>query len=160
MSRCDNCGQISWPKIGIVYDSDDPLHQGRAKLLLPWVSEDENEPYGVWARPLMFGSGARGYGVFIPPQKGTEVLVWGLEGELFHLFYFPLFNEENLVPPDSQDSATAVLRFPGDLKIIAGANIQIDGGEIFINSLYGTTQIDGAAGIVFHPDNDGSPDDE
>jgi hypothetical protein len=140
----------SFPKIGRVHDSDDPLHQGRAQLILPWI--DEIEPYGVWARPLLFSSGAGGHGAFFPPQKGTEVLVWGLEGELFHLFYLPIFNEDNLVPPDSQDSATAVMRFPGDLKIICAGDLFIEGGEVIIQSAYGDVQIGAAAALVLDPD--------
>jgi phage protein D len=56
---------------GIVTNNNDPNHQGRVKVALPWLSPDYETD---WAFVLQFGAGKRTGAMFLP-EVGDEVLV-------------------------------------------------------------------------------------
>jgi uncharacterized protein involved in type VI secretion and phage assembly len=64
--------------IGQVSDVNDPQHQGRVKLALPWLSEDY---VSDWARTMQPGAG-KDRGAMVVPEVGDEVLVAFEQGDI------------------------------------------------------------------------------
>jgi phage protein D/phage baseplate assembly protein gpV len=64
--------------IGIVSDCDDPEHQGRVRIKLPWLSDDYASD---WARVVSVGGGDK-RGIAFVPEVNDEVLVAFEQGDV------------------------------------------------------------------------------
>lgn len=136
----------------LVVDNQDPEHQHRIKVIIPiW---DETNAHDEWVKQMGGFAGSRGYGNWDIPAIGSEVVLFSERGEGVHLYYQPVYNENNLTPGDFNDETSRGMRSDGDLKFICNGDFIIEGGRVLIKSRYGTIQISGAAGIIFNPEDE------
>lgn len=142
---------------GIVAANDDPEHRHRIKVIIPHMNnEDEQDKvFDEWVEQMGGFAGSGGYGSFDIPRKGTEVLLFSEWGQGERLFYLAIYNETNLVPGDFNDETARGMRSDGDMKFICSGDLILEGGRILMKSAFGTMQIDAAAGIIFHPKDEG-----
>ena len=117
---------------GIVVDNKDPEHRCRVQCKIPLV--DEENVYPIWARRINLFTGGPGYGDFHPPEKGTEVVLWGRLNDTHNLFYAPLYNESYPVPTDFRNFSTRGMRVDGNYKLIIDGNLYIRAGNIIVES--------------------------
>jgi hypothetical protein len=117
---------------GIVAENKDPEHRCRVQCKIPLV--DEENVYPIWARRINLFTGGPGYGDFHPPEKGTEVVLWGRLNDMHNLFYAPLYNEDYPVPTDFRNLSTRGIRNDGNYSIITDGHLYIRAGTITIES--------------------------
>lgn len=58
----------------VVEDTQDKDQMGQVLVRLPWATDEEGSPILMWAR-LAAPLAGNGYGAWLPPDPGTEVLV-------------------------------------------------------------------------------------
>lgn len=117
---------------GIVAKNDDPENRCRVQCRIPII--DEDEIHEVWARRFQLFVGAPGYGDYFVPELGVAVMLIGRFGDTNNLFYAPLFNEQNVAPPDFTDASIFGFRTQGDFKLITELDLQIRAGRISLES--------------------------
>jgi len=71
-------GAMTGVVVAQISDARDPQHQGRVKLLFPWLSDDY---VSDWARTVQPGAG-KDRGSFVLPEVGDEVLVAFEQGDI------------------------------------------------------------------------------
>ncbi len=81
--------------IGIVTNNDDPENQGRVKVKLPALTEDDESD---WARVVNIGGGA-GRGTHMLPEVNDEVLVGFEHGDIHHPYILGGLWNGNDQPP-------------------------------------------------------------
>lgn len=64
----------------VVVDVQDPDNQGRVKIRLPWIDEDEGQQATAWARLSTLMAGAS-RGTFLVPDPDDEVLIAFMAGD-------------------------------------------------------------------------------
>lgn len=85
--------------IGVVTDNQDPLGQGRVKVMFPWLSADHTSD---WARTIALGAGAE-RGIEFLPEVGDEVLVGFEMGNINYPYVLGgLWNGKD-APPEKSD---------------------------------------------------------
>lgn len=89
-----------------VVDVADPHQQGRVKIELPWVAEDEGRVATAWARLATLMAGAD-RGTWFIPEVDDEVLVSFMAGDPRHpVVIGALWNGAD-APPETMDGAGA-----------------------------------------------------
>lgn len=89
--------------IGIVTDNQDPLGQGRVKVMFPWLSNEHNSN---WARLVAPGAGKE-RGIEFLPEVNDEVLVGFELGDIHHPFVLGgLWNGQDPPPLPSNQIIT------------------------------------------------------
>lgn len=84
----------------LVRDVNDPDGQGRVKIVLPWVAEQEGEQAAVWARLATLMAGAE-RGSWFVPEPDDEVLVAFAAGDPRHpIVIGALWNGRDAAPED------------------------------------------------------------
>lgn len=124
---------------GIVAVNEDPERRHRIKVIIP--SMDEEKVRDEWVEQLGVYVGGPGFGSFYLPAVGSEVRLFGRLGQKHNLVYLSVYNEDFIVPPDFEDSATCGVRAPGDMKMIAEGDLQLRAGGMQLES-------DGAFSII------------
>lgn len=101
---------------GVVEAVDDPDHEGRVRLKLPWFDEDEVTD---WCRSANLFAG-NGYGSTWTPEKGDEVLVGFVHGDLrFPVVLGGLYNGQDKPPAFREgDRNEKVLRSKAGHEIV------------------------------------------
>ncbi|MCA9605987.1 MAG: type IV secretion protein Rhs [Myxococcales bacterium] len=88
----------------VVVDVADPDGQGRVRVRLPWVAEDEGEQATAWARLSTLMAGA-GRGTWFVPEPEDEVLVAFVAGDpRWPVVVGALWNGVD-TPPETMDGA-------------------------------------------------------
>jgi phage baseplate assembly protein V len=88
--------------IAIVEDNNDPDKRGRVKVSYPWFDEGT---ISDWCRVRQFCAGP-GYGAFFVPEKGDEVLVAFVHGDMDEpIVLGGLYNGQD-APPSYRDGST------------------------------------------------------
>lgn len=96
--------------IGLVTDNQDPIGQGRVKLIFPWLSADHGS---TWARIVAPGAG-KNRGIQFMPEVNDEVLVGFEQGDMQHPYVIGgLWNGKDAPPLNTSDST-----------VINGSNVQ------------------------------------
>jgi hypothetical protein len=111
---------------GIVVENEDPERQHRIKVLIPAL--DEERVYDKWVRQIGVQVLAPGFGSFFIPPIGSEVVLFGRLGQKHNLYYMSVYNEDFIVPPDFENTATCGFRAPGDMKMISEGDLQLRAG--------------------------------
>lgn len=125
----------------IVAENEDPERQHRVKVVIPAI--DEERVHDKWVRQLGVYVGGPGFGSFFVPAKGSEVVLFGRLGQKHNLYYLSVYNEDFIVSPDFENSATCGVRAPGDLKFLAEGDMQLNAGGLQIETV-------GAVNIIAH----------
>ena len=81
--------------IGIVTNNDDPENQGRVKVKLPALTEDDESD---WARVVNIGGGSH-RGTHVLPEVNDEVLVGFEHGDIHHPYILGGLWNGNDQPP-------------------------------------------------------------
>ncbi|HKO43324.1 MAG TPA: phage baseplate assembly protein V [Pyrinomonadaceae bacterium] len=126
----------------IVAENEDPEHQHRIKVVIPTM--DEHQVRDEWVRPMVPYVGGPGFGSFLVPPRGTEVVLFGRLGQKHNLFYLSVYNEDCPVPTDFQQQhpeTVAGFRVPGDFKLIVEGDLQIRCNRLHLET-------DGAINII------------
>lgn len=124
--------------IGLVEDVDDPDHEGRVKVKYPWFDEGT---VSDWCRVRQLYAG-NGYGTFFVPEKGDEVLVAFVHGDMDEpIVLGGLYNGQDK-PPTYRDGSSKdekVIRTKGGHQITLDDSdsakkiaIETDGGHSFV----------------------------
>src|SRR5258708_25105031 len=116
----------------IVAENEDPEHQHRIKVIIPLL--DENNVRDEWVRQMGCYVGGPGYGSFLLPAIGSEVVLFGRLGQKYNLFYMSVYNEDYIVPADFSSSVMSGYRVPGQFKIIADQLMQLRGSRLRIEA--------------------------
>jgi len=116
----------------IVAENEDPEHQHRIKVIIPLL--DENNVRDEWVRQMGCYVGGPGYGSFLLPAIGSEVVLFGRLGQKYNLFYMSVYNEDYVVPADFRDTSVCGIRAPGQLKLIADQLMQLRGSRLRIEA--------------------------
>ncbi len=98
-------GVDRWPGVvlGLVTNTDDPLHWGRVKLKFPWLSD---EAESAWARVMGAGAGSEA-GQYNLPDVGDEVLVAFEHGDFSRPFVLGgVWNGQADIPPEAAKAKT------------------------------------------------------
>lgn len=81
--------------VGIVTDNNDPSHQGRVKVMFPWLTSDHASD---WARVVVVGGGDQ-RGIEFLPEVNDEVLVGFEMGNIHHPYILGgLWNGQDAPP--------------------------------------------------------------
>lgn len=107
----------------LVTDVADPDAQGRVKVKLPWVGEEDGESAQAWARVATLMAGP-GRGTWFIPDVDDEVLISFMAGDPRHpVVIGSLWNGQD-APPETMDGAgDNVLR---TIKTESGHVLQFD----------------------------------
>lgn len=138
----------------IVEENEDPEHQHRIKVVIP--SLDEHRVRDEWVKQLVAFVGPPGYGSCFVPEKGSEVVLFGRLGEKHTLYYISVYNESFVVPADFSRNgavgspAIAGIRAPGDLRLIADADLQLRCSGGHFESDKGAINITSPAGVFIN----------
>lgn len=146
---------------GPVIDNVDPQKQGRVRVRLPGVMDNDGTP---WARPMgLPGAGTMQRGTFAVPPIGAEVGVMFVHGDPDQPRYFCGYPGENETPAEVQEAsaedATKVYKHesdrfyfliddrPGKWRAAlvdkkSGTMVEVDGVNLGVN-------ITGATGVTF-----------
>jgi uncharacterized protein involved in type VI secretion and phage assembly len=87
-----------------VTDIKDPDSQGRVKVRLPWMPDNEGGGYEVWARLAVLMAGA-GRGTWFIPDVGDEVLVVFEGGDARRPYVVGCLWNGSDSPPEQMDGA-------------------------------------------------------
>jgi hypothetical protein len=117
---------------GIVAVNEDPEHQHRIKVIIPFL--DESSVFDKWIRPIGVFVLGPGYGSFFVPPLGSEVTLFARLGGKHNLFYASAYNENFVVPADFRDTAVSGFRVPGELKLISELDLQLRSGRTHIET--------------------------
>lgn len=161
-------GRLFGVYIGVVTDVQDPDGQGRVKIRLPWVGEDDGSQATAWARLATFMAG-NDRGSWFVPEPEDEVLVSFVAGDPRHpIVTGALWNGQD-APPEQMDAennrrtiksrAGHILRFDDtagaakvELLTAGGHRLELDdgaGGIITVRHSNGATiEIDAAGKIT------------
>lgn len=152
---------------GVVVDVQDPDGQGRVKVRLPWVGEDDGAQATAWARLATLMAGAD-RGTWFVPAVDDEVLVAFVAGDPRHpVVTGALWNGRD-TPPETMDAENTrrtiqtrtghVLRFDeaaggGRVEILTagGHRVVLDdaaGGTVTVTHAGGATIEMDAAGSI------------
>lgn len=111
--------------IGIVTKNKDPNGEGRIKVKLPWLSE-QNETDWVKITTIMAG---KDFGVFFLPEVGDEVLMAFEQGDVNYPYVIGSLWSGKDIPPESNSDGENNIRM---IKTRSGHEITFDdtsGGE-------------------------------
>jgi uncharacterized protein involved in type VI secretion and phage assembly len=105
---------------GVVVDRNDPEKLGRIRFAVPGLIE----PASPWAYPAgTLGGGSKDCGFFAVPEKGAEVYVFFVGGDIDEPRYFAghwgITNQGNEVPEEAQ-------RQPPDNRVLATKHFRIE----------------------------------
>jgi uncharacterized protein involved in type VI secretion and phage assembly len=101
---------------GLVVDPQDKEGQGRMLVELPWAYDPQSGPLRVWAR-LVGPLAGNGYGAWLPPEAGAEVLVAFAHGDPRNPYIVGSLWNGRDQPPTSASSGERVIRTPGGLAL-------------------------------------------
>jgi phage baseplate assembly protein V len=102
--------------VGLVEEVDDPAHEGRIKVKYPWFDEGT---VSDWCRVRQLYAGA-GYGTFFVPEKGDEVVLAFVHGDMDEpIVLGGLFNGKDKPPTyrDGTKKDEKVIRTKGGHQI-------------------------------------------
>lgn len=160
-------GRLFGVYTAVVVDVQDPDRQGRVKIKLPWVGEEDGDKATAWARLSTMMAGAQRGSWFIP-EPDDEVLVSFMAGDARHpIVLGALWNGQD-DPPESMDAdnnlrsitsrSGSVLRFDDtqgatrvEVLTAGGHELKLDdaaGGKITLKHSNGATIEVDAAGKV------------
>ena len=114
---------------GIVVSTADPEGRHRIQCLIPDISEEI--VHAEWIEPLMPWVGTDGYGPSHLPAVESEVLLFGMKGEKYTLFYLSRYNENFRPPAEFADRSRGckcdtVYKLLGDLLILIRSLQRVD----------------------------------
>lgn len=119
--------RISSPQIACIANTGDPESHGRVRIRYPWQSkEDDASPWIRMASPFAVEGG----GMYFEPDKGTEVLVDYVNGNVEHPYVVGQLYSGNFTTPSGK-------------RVISSANGQSitmkDASDVsdFVNNLWG-----------------------
>jgi len=128
--------------------NEDPEFQHRVKVVIPVL--DEHRVFDKWVRSLGAFVLGPGYGSFFVPPIDTEVILFSRLGQKHNLFYFPVYNEDIIVPADFRDPAICGIRAPGDLRFICDGDMQLRMGGGRIEADAGAISISAPGGVFIN----------
>lgn len=101
---------------GVVIDPQDKEGQGRMLVELPWAYDAQAGTLRVWAR-LVAPLAGDGYGAWLPPDSGTEVLVAFAHGDPRHPYIVGSLWNGRDHPPSAASGGERMIRTPGGLTV-------------------------------------------
>jgi len=93
----DTRKRIDGVTLGVVSDIDDPMHLGRVKVRLPWLSEQVETGWAQVATPW---AGSR-RGTYFVPEVDDAVVVAFRHGDVRYPFVLGYVWSSNAVPPET-----------------------------------------------------------
>jgi len=104
---------------GLVEDNDDPEREGRVKVRFPWL---DDATVSEWCRVMQAYAG-NGFGAIFVPEKGTEVLVAFVHGDMNEpVVIGGLYNGQDK-PPAHHDGTNQDVKM---IKTKAGHAVRLD----------------------------------
>lgn len=158
MDFAQPAGRLFGVYTAVVVDVQDPDGQGRVKVRLPWVGEEDGRQATAWARLTTFMAGA-GRGGWFVPEPEDEVMITFVAGDPRHpVVLGALWNGVD-APPETMDAnnnvrsitsrSGSVLRFDDtdgatrvEVLTAGGHELKLDdaaGGKITLKHSNGAT---------------------
>ena len=138
---------------GTVTDNQDPAQQGRVKVALPWLTDDDAP--SLWARHAVLSAGPH-HGSRFTPAIGSEVLVAFEAGDVAHPYVIGMLWNGVDRPPETSDKPgydTQVLSTSRGTRIVFDENA--DGGTLRLETAGGqrVQLIDNPDGLIIEDAN-------
>lgn len=112
----ENDGRWVFNEAAIVADIEDPDKQHRIKVIIPSI--DEDLVFDDWVRPLTPFALGDGFGFTFLPEKGAEVAISGVLGQMRNLFYHGAIYNEEVRKAEQLDKDTPGIKVPKNLSFL------------------------------------------